>query len=62
MVWSLRPTGTCRYAWSDGASFEPRVTGTRPLGIESELEQTLQNNEHQREAAEILDLAAEAEA
>jgi hypothetical protein len=31
-------------------------------GIESELELTLQVNEHQREAAEILDLAAEAEA
>jgi hypothetical protein len=31
-------------------------------GLESVLEQTLQNNEHQREAADILDLAAEAEA
>jgi amino acid transporter len=31
-------------------------------GIEADLDQTLQVNEHQREAAEILDLAAEAEA
>jgi len=31
-------------------------------GIEAELEQTLQVHEHEREAAEILDLAAESEA
>jgi len=39
---------------SDGASFKP--------GIEAELEQTLRVHEHEREAAEILDLAAESEA
>ena len=31
-------------------------------GIEAELEQTLQAHEHERQAAPILDLAAEAEA